>query len=183
MKKLFMILALIVGVLFSVHAQKDKVKPAVLRNPNKSVSRAFPDLTFELVPVLVGAGNGVEKVDGIPGRINIPINFMVKNIGLATSKPTTVYAEYSFLGTQRVGNDMRESIIHVRSDVMPLQTIEPGKEVLRKQNFTFKTTPEQAYGKPLKLRLVIVVAGSNNQNELLVSNNTSDELSIKIERQ
>jgi hypothetical protein len=182
MKKLLMILALLVGMLLSTHAQKDKVKPTVLVNLNKSVSRALPDLTFELVPVLVGAGSGIEKVEGIPGRISIPINFIVKNIGLATSKLTTVYAEYSFLGTQRVGNDMKESIIHIRSDVMPLQAIEPGKEILRKQNFTFKTTPEQAYGKPLKLRLVIVVAGSNNQNELLVSNNTSDELSLKIEK-
>lgn len=182
MKKLLMILALLVGMLLSTHAQKDKVKPTVLVNLNKSVSRALPDLTFELVPVLVGAGNGIEKVEGIPGRINIPINFLVRNIGLAISKPTTVYAEYSFLGTQRVGNDMKESIIHIRSDVMPLQAIEPGKEVLRKQNFTFKTTPEQAYGKPLKLRLIIVVAGANNQNELLVGNNISDELRLMIER-
>lgn len=180
MKKLFMMTAFLLGML-NANAQKDKVNPLLLGNTNKSVSRALPDLTFELVPVLVGAGNGVEKVEGIPGRINIPINFIVKNIGLATSKPTTVYAEYSFLGTQRVGTDMRESVIHVRSDVMPLQAIEPGKEVLRKQNFTFKTTPEQAYGKPLKLRLIIVVAGSNNQNELLVGNNTSDEISLKID--
>lgn len=182
MKKLLMILALLVGVLLSANAQKDKVKNAVVGNPNKLASRALPDLTFELVPVLVGAGNGVEKVEGIPGRINIPINFIVKNIGLAISKPTSVYAEYSFLCTQRVGNDMKESIIHIRSDLMPLQAIEPGKEVLRKQNFTFKTTPEQAYGKPLKLRLIIVVAGANNQNELLVGNNISDELRLMIER-
>ncbi|WP_143874507.1 hypothetical protein [Nostoc linckia] len=182
MKGLWLVTVILIGSLGDANAQKGKVQTVVAASQNKVVTRTLPDLTFELIPVLVGAGNGVEKVEGIPGRINIPINFIVKNIGITTSKPTTVYAEYNFLGTQRVGTDMRESVIHVRSDVMPLQAIEPGKEVLRKQNFTFKTTPEQAYGKLLKLKLIIVVAGANNQNELLVSNNTSDELSVTIEK-
>ncbi len=179
MKKLIIIITLLISGLVSANAQKGK-KTDVIVNPNVAASRALPDLTFEFIPVLVG--NGVEKVEGIPGRIMVPINFIVKNVGLVISKPTTVYAEYSYLGTQRVAYDIRESIIHIKSDPMQLQAIEPGKEVLRRQNFTFKTTPEQAYGKLLKLKLIIVVAGSNNQNELLVSNNTSDELTITINK-
>jgi hypothetical protein len=180
MKNLIIISALLFCGICTANAQKAKTKTGVAGHPNVVASRALPDLTFELVPVLVG--NGVEKVAGIPGRITVPINFIVKNIGLTASKPTTVYAEYSYLGTQRVANDIRESIIHIKSDPMQLQAIEPGKEVLRRQNFTFQTTPEQAYDKPLKLRLIIVVAGANNQNELLVSNNTSDDLTLTINK-
>ncbi len=166
--------------LFDASAQKGKVQTGLAGNPNKAVSRALPDLTFELVPVLVGTG--VEKVEGIPGRIMIPINFIVKNIGLTDSKPTAVYAEYSYKGTQRVAYDIRESIIHIQSDPMPLQTIAMGKDVLRKHNFVFKTTPEQAYGKEVKLRLVIVSTGTNNQNEISVTNNISDEITLVINR-
>ncbi|RZL24374.1 MAG: hypothetical protein EOO96_23270 [Pedobacter sp.] len=169
-----MVTALLIFSLCNVNAQKANTNTGVVVNPNKAVSRALPDLTFHLVPVLVGSGNGVEKLDDTSGRLKIPINFIVKNIGFTTSKPTTVYAEYGYLSSQNV--------IYIKSDPMLLQSLEPGKEVLLKHQFIFKPTPEQAYNKALKLRLVIAVSGANNKNELLVNNNTSDELSITINR-
>ncbi len=169
-----MFTALLIFSFCNLCAQKVNTNTGVAANQNKAVSRALPDLTFHLVPVLVGSGNGVEKLDDTSGRIKIPINFIVKNIGFTTSKPTTIYAEYSYMSSQ--------GLISIKSNPMFLQVIEPGKELLLKHQFSFKPTPEQAYGRALKLRLVIVVAGANNQNELLVGNNISDELSLKIDK-
>ena len=169
-----MVTGFTIAWLCNVYAQKVNNNTGVVVNPNKAVSRALTDLTFHLVPVLVGSGNGVEKLDDTSGRIKIPINFIVKNIGFTTSKPTTVYAEYSYLSSQ--------GLISIKSNPMILQAIEPGKEVLLKHQFIFKPIPEQAYNKPLKLRLVITVNGANNNNELLITNNISDELSLKIDK-
>lgn len=180
MKKLILIISLLISGLCSANAQKGKPRTDVMANPNKVVARILPDLTFDLVPVLVGGSNSIQKVEGIPGRLKMTVNYIVKNIGFADSKPTSVYAEYSYMGTQRVAYDIRESIIHIRSNPISLQAIEKGKDILRKDAFVFNTTPDQAYGKELKMRLVIVFTGTNNQNEISVANNSSDELTLTM---
>ena len=179
MKKLMMITSLLLGGLCSANAQKGKINEAVL-NPNKAVVRALPDLTFDLVPVVVTGGSGVERVPGTKTSVKIAINFIVKNIGLADSKPTLVYAEYSFIGTQRVGTDLRPSTIHVESERLPLPAISMGRDELIKYAFIFKNTPEQAIGKDVKLRLVIVTAGVGSQTEQSIKNNISNEVTLNM---
>ncbi|RZJ79658.1 MAG: hypothetical protein EOO47_10130 [Flavobacterium sp.] len=181
MKKLIVITTLLLCGLYSANAQKGKINDVVL-NPNKGIVRMLPDLTFDLVPVLITGGSGVEKVPSTKSSVKMAINFIVKNIGLANAKPTMVYAEYSFIGTQRVGTDLRTSTIHVTSESLPIPAIPAGRDQLIKQAFIFKNTPEQAYGKDVKLRLVIVTAGVGSQKEQSVKNNISDELSIMINR-
>jgi len=170
---------LLISGLYSANAQKGKINNDVL-NPNNAIVRILPDLTFDLVPVLVTGGTGVERVPGTKTSVKMDINFIVKNIGLADAKPTLVYAEYSFMGTQRVGTDLRPSTIHVESERLSLPTIGIGKDELIKHVFIFKNTPEQAIGKDVKLRLVIVTAGLGSQNEQSIKNNISNEVTLNM---
>ncbi|WP_372820747.1 hypothetical protein [Pedobacter sp.] len=180
MKKLLMITMLLISGLYSANAQKGK-KTDVVVNPNVPASRALPDLTFDLVPVVVTGGSGVEKVQGTKTSIKMGINFIVKDIGMLNAKPSMVYAEYSFMGTQRVGNDIRETMIHRQSEQVPISAIAMGKDELVKQIFIFRNTPENAYGKEIKLRLVIVPTGVSSQNELSKTNNSSAEIMLTLE--
>lgn len=180
MKKIIIITSLLLGGLNSVNAQKGKVNNNLL-NPNNAIVKILPDLTFDLVPVVVTGGSGVERVPGTKSSIKMDINFIVKNIGLADAKPTLVYAEYSFMGTQRVGTDLRPSTIHVESERLPLPAIPTGRDQLIKHVFIFKNTPEQAYGKDVKLRLVIVTAGAGSQIEQSIKNNESAEVRLTME--
>lgn len=176
-KKTIVITVLLISWLCSANAQKGK-KTDVVVNPNVVASRALPDLTFDLIPVLISGGEGVEKIAGTKSNVKMAINFIVKNIGMVDAKPSMVYAEYSYKGTQRVANDIRESIIHIQSEQLPIPAIAKGKDDLIRHVFIFKNTPEQAYGKEIKLRLTIVTTGVGSQNELSKANNTSTELTL-----
>lgn len=176
MKKLLLITAFLLGML-NANAQKDKVKSEVIGSPNKSVSRALPDLTFELVPVLVGAGNGFEKLSGTTNNINIPVNFIVKNIGLANSKPCKVYAHLTYQRPRtRVeieqGTAAEAWLGFVISEPVALQAIIYGKDVLEKQNFVFRNIPEEAWGKRIRLTLKIEYGILNGEQS--AKNNQSD---------
>ncbi|RZL46484.1 MAG: hypothetical protein EOP00_14850 [Pedobacter sp.] len=179
MKKILMITTLLISGLYSANAQKGK-KTDVVVNPNVPAARALPDLTFDLVPVIVTGGSGVEKVPGTKRDIKMGINFIVKNIGMVNAKPSMVYAEYSFMGTQRVGNEIRETMIHRQSEQVTIPAVAMGKDELVKQVFIFRNTPENAYGKEIKLRLVIVATGVGSQNELSKANNSSAEITMNM---
>ena len=120
MKKILIITSILCCVFINANAQKGK-KTDVVVNPNVPAARALPDLVFDLVPVIVTGGEGVEKVPGTKRDVRMSINFIVKNIGMVNAKPSMVYAEYSYKGTQRVGNDLRETMIHRQSEQVPYQ--------------------------------------------------------------
>lgn len=178
-KKLLVITTLLISGLYSANAQKGK-KTDVVVNPNVPASRALPDLTFDLIPVIVTDGEGVEKIPGTKRDVKMSINFIVKNIGMVNAKPSMVYAEYSYKGTQRVGNEIRETMIHRQSEQVPIPAVAMGKDELVKQVFIFRNTPENAYGKEIKLRLVIVPTGVGSQNELSKTNNSSVEITMNM---
>ncbi|RZK54757.1 MAG: hypothetical protein EOO87_09595 [Pedobacter sp.] len=180
MKKILIMTSMLCGIFFNANAQKGK-KTDVVVNPNVQASRALPDLTFDLVPVIVTGGSGVEKVLGTKRDVKMGINFIVKNIGMVNAKPSMVYAEYSFMGTQRVGNDIREAMIHRQSEQVPIPAVAMGKDELVKQVFIFRNTPENVYGKEIKLRLVIVTTGVGSQNELSKTNNSSTDITLTME--
>ncbi len=179
MKKILLITALLICGFNNANAQKGK-KNDVVVNPNVAASRALPDLTFDLIPVIVTGGEGVERIPGTKRDVRMAINFIVKNIGMVNAQPSMVYAEYSYKGTQRVANDIRETMIHIQSEQITIPTIAMGKDELIKQIFVFRNTPEQAYGKEIKLRLVIVTTGVGSQHELSKTNNTSTEIVLNM---
>ena len=179
MKKILIITALLIYGSVNANAQKGKKTGAVV-NPNVTASRALPDLTFDLIPVNVTGGEGVEKILGTKRDVKMAINFIVKNIGMVNAKPSMVYAEYSYKATQRVANDIRETMIHQQSEQVPIPAVAMGKDDLVKQVFIFRNTPENAYGKEIKLRLVIVPTGVGSQNELSKTNNSSAEITLNM---
>ncbi|MNK28873.1 hypothetical protein D3C87_472580 [compost metagenome] len=179
MKTLFILFSLLLGGLYSVNAQKGK-KTDVVVNPNVVASRALPDLTFDLIPVIVTDGEGVEKIPGKKRDVRMAINFIVKNIGMANAKPSKVYAEYSYKGTERVAYDIRETIKNIQSEQLPIPAVAMGKDELVKHVFIFRNSPAEAIGKEIKLRLVIVTTGVGSQNELSKTNNTSTEIVLNM---
>lgn len=178
MKKYSILIWLLTFWLFSANAQKGKVQPGVMANPNSAVSRALPDLTFDLIPVILAGGEPLERVLGTKATVKMDINFIVKNIGVVNSKPTKVYATYSFLGTQRVGTEIVETMRHFNSAELPVPAIQNGKDELLKLTFYFQNTPEQAFGKDVKVSLTIVTTGAGSQPELSLKNNKSEEVTI-----
>ena len=178
MKNIVAIIALVTSIVLSANAQKGKVQNGVMANPNSAVVKALPDLTFDLIPVILGGGEPLERVLGTKASVKMDINFIVKNIGVINSKPTKVYATYSFLGTQRVGTEIVETMRHFNSAELPIPAIQNGKDELLKLTFYFQNTPEQAFGKDIKVSLTIVTTGPSSQPELSLKNNKSEEVTI-----
>ncbi len=184
MKKLIITTSLLLGGLYSANAQKGKIND-VLLNPNKAVVRALPDLTFDLIPVLVGSGEGFDRLSGTANSIRIPINFIVKNIGLASSKPCKVYAHLTYQ-RQRTRAEIEQGTAadawlgFVISEPAALQAIINGKDVLEKQNFTFSNIPEDAWGKRIRLSLKIEYGILNGEQS--VKNNQSDFVEFTLTR-
>lgn len=181
MKKLMLITSLLLGGLYSANAQKGKVNDVVL-NPNKAVVRVLPDLIFDLIPVIIGGGQGLGSASS---SINIPINFIVKNIGLASSKPCKVYAHLTYQRPRtRVeieqGTAADAWLGFVISEPVALQAIINGKDALEKQNFVFTNIPEDAWGKRIRLSLKIEYGILNGEQS--VKNNQSDFVEFTLTR-
>jgi hypothetical protein len=181
MKKIFLFLsALFCTIQFAV-AQKPKAMPGVSTSPNDRITLLLPDLTFSLVPVISSGGNGYQPVAGITGRIKMPIRFIVKNIGNATSKPCKVEIELYYTGQltegearhSAEGNGAPRSFNRiVRSEICEIQAIEKGKDVLRNHAFVFSKFPEEAFGKRVKIIAHIIYPDYNG--EISRANNYSE---------
>lgn len=181
MKKIYSLFYIIVFTATIATAQKDN--RGVLAPHKEIILSNLPDLTFDLVPVIANGGNNYEMTASAPGQVRVKVSFIVKNIGLGNAAPAQVYAEYSFLGTQRVGSEIKTSLRHVQSGQVSIPAIEKGKDLLiEKREFVFDTTPEQAYGKELKFRLAIVTTGTGSQKEHSIKNNVSQEVILNINR-
>ncbi|MDN3588954.1 hypothetical protein QWY86_19915 [Pedobacter aquatilis] len=178
MKNIVITIALVTSMVLSANAQKGKIQTGVMANPNSAVVKALPDLTFDLIPVVLAGGDPLERVLGTKATVKMDINFIVKNIGVVNSKPTKVYATYSFLGTQRVGTEMVQTMRHFNSAELPIPAIKSRKDELFKLTFYFENTPEQAFGKDIKVGLTIVTTGAGSQPELSLKNNQSEEVTI-----
>ncbi len=175
MKKLTLTL-LVCMATFVVNAQKVKPITGVI-SPNSDIVKILPDLTFDLIPVLSSGGNGYEAVAGIPGRIKIPLRFIVKNIGNATSKPCKVETEIFYAGARtrvEIEQGTPEGAFNrtVRSEPMQLQAIEKNKDVLRNHAFIFSNFPEEAWGKRVKIITRIIYPTYNG--EISSTNNVSN---------
>lgn len=175
MKKTIIVITLLISGLGSANAQKGKAQVGAVGNPNKTVSSALPDLTFDLVPAL-GGGYGFEKVKGMPQKIKVSTNYIVKNIGFVNSKPCKVYAHISYQRS-RTHAEIEQGISTAAwlgiaiSESVELQAIQNGKDVLEKQIFTFSKIPADAWGKRVRFLLKIEYGGTNG--ELSSTNNQS----------
>ncbi|MBL0147059.1 MAG: hypothetical protein IPP48_16430 [Chitinophagaceae bacterium] len=78
MKKIFLLPFALFCITQFASAQKPKAIPGATISPNERITLLLPDLTFSLIPVISGGGNGYEPVAGIAGRIKMPIRFIVK---------------------------------------------------------------------------------------------------------
>jgi hypothetical protein len=175
MKKLINLFFFICVIMSFCFAQKNTTTTAT--TPNSRIVKILPDLTFDLIPVLSSGGNGYEPVAGIPGRIKIPVRFIVKNIGNDISKTCKVQIEVQYQGARSFkeveqgvpeGSYNRTAI----SETMELQPIEKGKDALRNHAFIFSKFPEEAWGKRVKLIAHIIYPVYNG--EISTQNNYSN---------
>jgi hypothetical protein len=178
MKRTTTLLSIIFCASFSICiAQKPKVSTGVAITPNNGGAKILPDLAFDLIPALSSGGNAYEAVAGIPDRIKIPLRFIVKNIGNATSKSCKVQLYIRYQGIRTFteiehGNVPEGSYNRMAiSEPMELQAIEKGKDVLRNHAFVFTRFPEEAWGKRVKIEAEIINPGVNS--EITKSNNSS----------
>jgi hypothetical protein len=181
MKKIFLFSFVLVCLIHSANAQKPKNIAGTTITPNSGVAKLLPDLTFSLIPVISGGGNGYEPVAGISGRIKMPIRFIVKNIGNATSKPCKVEIELYYTG-QLTAGEARQSAEGnggptsfnriTRSEICEIQAIEKGKDVLRNHAFVFTKFPEEAFGK--RVKIIAHILYPDNNGEISKVNNYSE---------
>lgn len=182
MKKLLSIVLLMISFISFANAQKGK-KDDVFNNPNNKASRVLPDLNILLVPQLRNGGSEAvyQPVSGVAGRIKIPVNIIIKNIGFATSKTCKVflYADYQ---RNRTSSEIERGVPDgafneaVASEPMLLEALEQGKEIGRKHAFTFNNFPNLAPGKKVRLSALIIHAPANG--ELRNDNNKSREFEV-----
>jgi hypothetical protein len=182
MKKLLFIVMLMICFISFANAQKGK-KDDVFNNPNNKAARILPDLNILLIPQLRNGGTDAiyEPVPGVTGRIKIPVNLIIKNVGFATSKPCKVvlYAHYQRNRTlSEIEHGVAEGAFNdaAVSEPMLLEALEQGKDIGRKHAFTFNRFPNLAPGKKVRLKAVITHPGING--ELNTDNNTSREFEV-----
>ena len=164
------------------NAQKGK-KEDVFNNPNNKAARVLPDLNILLVPQLRNGGSEAvyQPVAGVPGRIKIPVNIIIKNVGFATSKPCKVflYADYQRNRTSsEIDRGVAEGAFNEAavSEPMLLEALPQGKEIGRKHAFTFNQFPNLAPGKKVRLTALIIYLPING--ELSNDNNKSREFEV-----
>lgn len=181
MKKILLASVAFICISQLVKAQKPKAVTGITTTPGGGVAKLLPDLTFSLIPVISSGGNAYEPVAGIAGRIKMPIRFIVKNIGNATSKPCKVEIELYYTGQLTAGearnaaegNGTPASFNRiVRSEICEIQAIEKGKDLLRNHAFVFSKFPEEAFGKRVKLIAHIIYP--DYSGEITRSNNYSE---------
>jgi hypothetical protein len=165
-------LLLFISVNISFCFAQKKPTNTIIATPNSVAAKLLPDLIFSLIPVISSGGNGYEPVAGIPGRIKMPIRFIVKNIGNATSKPCKVEIELYYTGQLTAGEARNSGEGNggsasfnriVRSEICEIQAIEKGKDVLRNNAFVFSKFPEEAFGKRVKIIAHIIYPDYNGE--------------------
>jgi hypothetical protein len=184
MKKLLSIVMLMICFISFANAQKGK-KDDVFNNPNNKAARILPDLNILLVPRLTNGGTEAvyEPVAGVSGRIKIPVNLIIKNVGFATSKPCKVvlYAHYQRNRTlSEIEHGVAEGAFNdaAVSEPMLLEALEQGKDIGRKHAFTFNRFPNLAPGKKVRLTAIIFYQPVNG--ELSNDNNKSREFEVSL---
>lgn len=184
MKKLVSIVMLMICFISFANAQKGK-KDDVFNNPNNKAARILPDLNILLVPRLTNGGTDAvyEPVSGVPGRIKIPVNIIIKNIGFATSNPCKVflYADYQRNRTSsEIDRGIPEGAFNdaAVSEPMFLEALTQGKDIGRKHAFTFNRFPNLAPGKKVRLTAIIIYQPVNG--ELSNDNNKSREFEVGL---
>lgn len=176
MKKSLIIITLLLIGLGNANAQKRKTQTGVTGNPNRAISRNLADLTFDLIPILLGGGYGFEKVKGFPNKIKVSSSFIVKNIGFISSKPCKVYAIINYQ-RPRTRSEIEQGVPadawlgYNLSEAVQLSTIQNGKEILEKKIFYFSNIPADAWEKRIKFLLKIEF--DNPNDEVTYSNNLS----------
>ena len=181
MKKLIFI-AYMMCICTYVFAQKKINTGLVL--PKDNVALVKPDLMFPPVPMLLGNGKFV-PVEGLKGWAKIVVSFEVKNAGFSKSKPAKVLLQLLYQRPrtfkeveQNIGPD--EWLGYEISAPMPLQAIDPGKKVMRIQNFTFAKIPDEVWGK--NIRLVLEIVYPEPSGELSTENNKAQVIEMKMEK-
>jgi hypothetical protein len=183
MKKIVLNIVIIISVFNIAKAQKGNPQTSVIPNPNNTVLRILPDLTFDLIPALVGGGEGFNKLGGHTNGIIVPINYIVKNIGLTVSKPCKVYAQINYQ-RPRTRVEIEQGISadtwlgFIISEPTALKAIVNGKDTLEKQKFVFNTIPADALGKRVRLTLKIEYGLLNGEQSS--KNNQSDHVEFTL---
>lgn len=175
---------LLICVISFANAQKGK-KDDVVVNPANNVARNLPDLNILLVPKLTNGGTEAvyQPVAGVAGRIKIPVDVIIKNIGFATSKLCKVVL-YARFQTPRSFSEVEHGVAEgafndlVISEPMPLLALEQGKDVLRKHSFVFNRFPNLATGKKVRLFAEIIYPVING--ELTTNNNVSRTFEVSL---
>ena len=184
MKKIVSIVMLMICFISFANAQKGK-KDDVFNNPNNKAARILPDLNILLVPQLRNGGSEAvyQPVAGASGRIKIPVNLIIKNVGFATSKPCKVvlYAHYQRNRTlSEIEHGIAEGAFNdaAVSEPMFLEALTQGKDIGRKHAFTFNRFPNLAPGKKVRLTAIIIYQPVNG--ELSNDNNKSREFEVGL---
>lgn len=165
-------------------AQKGR-KDDVVVNPDNNIARNLPDLNILLVPKLTNGGTEViyQPVAGVPGRIKIPVDLIIKNIGFVTSKPCKVVL-YARFQTPRSFSEVEHGVAEgafndlVISEPMPLLALAQGKDVLRKHLFVFNRFPNLQAGKKVRLFAEIIYPMTNG--EITTTNNVSRTFEVSL---
>ena len=179
-----MIFLFALATIANANAQKGNANTATI-NPISKLARNLPDLNILLIPRLTNGGDDAiyQPVAGIAGRVKIPVDIIIKNIGFASSKPCKVvlYAHYQRNRTfSEVEHGVAEGAFNdaAISEPMPLLALEQGKDVVRSQAFIFSRFPTLAPGK--KVRLTAVISYPTGSAELEISNNTSRTFEVNL---
>ena len=186
MKKLLSITLFIICFISIAKAQKGKLPTGVIiTNPERKVVVSLPDLNILLIPKLTNGGVDAiyEPVAGVPGRIKIPVDMIIKNIGFATSTTCKVVLYARFQRTRsfsEVEHGVAEGAFNdlVISEPITLLALEQKKDVLRTHSFVFNRFPTLAPGK--KVRLVAEIIYPTINGEITTTNNVSRTFEVNL---
>jgi hypothetical protein len=182
MKKIIYLLFSALAINGSVLAQK---KASNIKGTPSPAVLIKPDLIFNQIPILINGANGIEAVAGIPGRVIIPLSLVIENIGNLTSKPCKVQLSLEWKGAlsraEVEGGRVEPYYNRVKkSETMELQAIEKGKLVLRTQNFTFASIPDEVWDKRVRLTAEIIYPDYNG--EISRTNNYSERIEFDLKK-
>ncbi|WP_231490972.1 hypothetical protein [Pedobacter sp. Leaf170] len=185
MKKLLSIALLMTCFISFAKAQKGR-ETGVFINPDRKIVQIKPDLSILLIPGLTNGGTEAiyqPATVETKNKTKIPKNLIIKNIGLATSKPCKVILYVHFQAPRtfsEVEHGVAEGAFNdaAISDPLPLPALTQGQDLGKEHSFVFNTFPNLSPGK--KVRLTAIIIYPTPAAEASTDNNTSRKFEVGL---
>ncbi|WP_231463654.1 hypothetical protein [Pedobacter sp. Leaf132] len=185
MKKLLSIALLMICIISFAKAQNG-ITNGVITNQDRTVPKIKPNSTITLIPSFRNGGAAAlyePATFANKKKTKIPVNLIIKNNGVAKSKPCKVIFYVHFQAPRtfsEVEHGVAEGAFNDAeiSEPLPLQALAQGEELVIKHAFVFRKFPNLAPGK--KVRLTAQIFYTIPDEETDTRNNTSRVFEVEL---